>query len=125
MSTPVTIKVGSIALTAQPEALPRLIAQVKATKPMTVRAFRAAQMRKTDKRVYPRFIEGQTTQEYVQAYWRMNGQAHGLVCEYNPRTGESVPFPEEVQRMLATYTPLGTSPQSTPLFDGVEEPLHE
>lgn len=123
MSRPITLRYGLTDVTAQPERHKAIREALAAIKTPGVKAFRAAQMRKTDKRQYPRFVEGMSTEEYVARYWRLNGKAMGLACEYNPRTGESVPFPEEVQRMLNTYEPLGTSPQYTPIFDGVEEPL--
>jgi len=126
MTTPnVFVKVGTTMAKVQPHRQVLVKYQLEqASKIKSVKAFRSALMRKADKREYPRFIEGQTTEQYVEAYWELNGRAMGLATHWHPK-GPSKPLEGEVQRLInGLYElPLGTNPQSTPLFDGVEEPI--
>lgn len=121
-----TVASGKFSITAKLCRLGDLHALAKtASKIKSVKQFRAAQMRMTDKREYPRFVEGQTTEQYVEAYWALNGSAMGLASVWVNRGNARRPLEGEVQRLInGLYElPLGTNPQSTPLFDGVEEAL--
>lgn len=75
-----------------------------------------------NKRVYPRFLEGQSTAEYVEGYWHLNGAVMGLACSHNYRTGASTPLSGEVQRLInGLYEPLSEAPQHTPTNDTLIE----
>lgn len=126
MTTPnVFVKVGTTMAKVHPDRRVLVKYQLEqASKIKSVKVFRSSVMRKTDKRDYPRFIEGGSTADYVERYWSLNAARFGAVTEYNPRLKHSVLKAGEAARIVADlYEPLGTSPQYTPIFDGVEEPL--
>ncbi|OXE36626.1 MAG: hypothetical protein CGW95_06550 [Phenylobacterium zucineum] len=125
MNRPVTVQLdGHLQITARPERIAEIRKAMAAIKTPSVRAFRSAQMRKADKRYYPKHTPGITTEQYVEAYWKLNGGAVGLVCNVSLCTGKRTPMEGEVQRLVGYfYEPLGTTPQHYPLFDGVEEAL--
>lgn len=122
----VAIWAGSTTLWVKPENFEKTMLLAKrATRIPTAKQFRASVMRKADKRSYPHFVPGMTTEQYVEAYWELNGGSLGLACSYNHRTNTRLPLEGEVQRLINGFyeLPLGTTPQELPLFDGVEEAL--
>ena len=99
-----------------------VMAQVKkANKVTTAAATRAAYARRTDKRLYPKFNEGDTTADYVRAYTMLNARTtgHGL------RVGNYLSI-TDIQReeawIKSFYEPLSTARQFTPV-DEVEAEL--
>ena len=126
MTTPnVFVKVGTTMAKVQPVRAALVKHQLEqASKVKTAKQFRAALQRCKDKREYPRFVEGQSTEQYVQAYWALNGSAMGLASQWVNRNTVRRPLDGEVQRLInGLYEPLSTNPQYTPLFDGVEESI--
>ena len=92
-----------------------VLAQVKkANKVTSAASTRAACARRTDKRLYPKFSEGDTTADYVRKYTLLNARTtgHGL------RVGNYLAI-TDIQReeawIKSFYEPLSTEPQFTPV----------
>lgn len=87
----------------------------KASKLITPAAARAAVARRTDKRSYPAFAEGDTTADYVRAYTMLNAKKTG----YGLRIIGSYLSIDDVLRETAWiasfYEPLSTARQFTPV----------
>ena len=70
---------------------------------------------RVDRRVYPKFFEGDSTRDYVRAYWRLNTQRSTML-----HAGARIhAHPDHVDH-LALYQPLSTARQYTPA-DPIEE----
>lgn len=124
MTKPINIRDAHGTVTAAPERMAALLAERASIKTPSVKQFRAKARAKADKRVYPRFLEGQSTAEYVAAYWRLNGGVMGLACGYNRRTGRREPLEGEVERLInGLYEPLSETPQHTPIEEDLVEEI--
>lgn len=124
MNKPITCRDVHGTVTAAPERMAALLAErAKASKIPSVKAARAKARAKADKRVYPRFIEGQSTAEYVAAYWRLNGHVVGLYSPLtNARTGLRLSTQNDVMSLIDDfYNPLSRTPQHTPIEETVAE----
>ena len=86
----------------------------KASKLITPAAARAAAARRTEKRSYPAFAEGDTTADYVRAYTMVNAKKTG----YGLRTGSYLSIDDiwrEDAWIKSFYEPLSTARQFTPV----------
>lgn len=92
-----------------------VLAQLKkASKLITPAAARAAVARRTDKRSYPAFAEGDTTAEYVRAFTMLNARTtgHGLRNGYFLSITDIL---REEAWIKSFYEPLSIARQFTPV----------